>query len=210
LIVLIEYYGDSTIWGADGQAMARVSELARVAKPAPSFVSIPGWHVLNKGVSGQHTGSLLTGDRGEDTLPWEETMAKSGADVVIVNHAINDTKLLNPAKYASNLRVVVSIASNAGKTIVFETPNPTGTTLRRQIGSLLRNGSRRPLGAMVEAMRGVAAELSVPLIDQFAYLTQTFAGHSLRQFVPDLEHPNQATYELKGRFADKALRRLLA
>lgn len=191
--VLIEYYGDSTVWG-----FASGSDGKQVAEPAPLvFARILDGRaeVRNRGVSGSTACALLAGQDGVHP-PWEAQMRASKARYVILNHAINDQWKYGVAAYRDCLRKLAAIARAHGKEVVFETPNPT------------RDSGPGGLDVYVEAMRDVARNEGVPVIDQYAWLMQVFAGRDLQEFVPDGLHPSQRVYELKGRFAAQAFSRL--
>lgn len=190
---VIDYYGDSTIWG-----WATNTSGARVARPAPQtfaerLPSQPQNEVRNEGVSGTTACDLLNGTDGVHP-EWRAQMQASNATHVIVNHAINDQ---NPQfaqygveGYRSCLEDIARIAREEGKQVVFETPNPVADD---------------DLATFVEAMRDVAGDQQppVPVIDQYAYLTNYMAqeGVGLDAIVPDGTHPSQDTYDMKGRFA---------
>jgi lysophospholipase L1-like esterase len=185
---LIEYYGDSTVWG-----YASGSDGAQVARPAPQVFakSLPSWAryaVRNHGVSGSSACELLNGTDGRHPH-WSEQMALSSARFVILNHAINDQWRYDVPTYQGCLRALAGIARDSGKQVVFETPNPT-----RDSG----------LVAYVTAMKEVAARKGLPVIDQYAYLSGLFKGRSQEQITPDGLHPSEAVYQLKGMFAARA------
>lgn len=192
---LIEYYGDSTIWG-----YASGSDGKRVARPAPQvFAELLARRlkaeVRNHGVSGSTACSLLEGTDGKHP-PWEEQMAASRAHFVILNFAINDQWKHEIAAYGNCLRRLAQVARISGKKVVFETPNPT------------RDSGAGGLDVYVEAMKEVAREEGVPVIDQYGFLTKLLQGRDPRVMAPDGLHPSDAVYELKGKFAAQAFVRL--
>ncbi|WP_420473384.1 SGNH/GDSL hydrolase family protein [Noviherbaspirillum sp. ST9] len=186
---LIEYYGDSTIWGYQSQTGERV------AKPAPAVFaeSLPTssrFEVRNEGVNGSTACELLNGTDGRHA-PWREQMAKSKARYVLVNFAINDQWKHDLASYTGCLRALARGAQAHGKQMIFETPNPT------------RDSGPDSLDVYVNAMRKVALEERVPLIDQYRYLTEYLGGQSPTILCPDGLHPSDAVYVMKGRYAAK-------
>lgn len=193
--VVIEYYGDSTVWG-----YASGSEAERVARPAPQVFAetlrsrVPV-EVLNRGVNGSTACGLLEGRDGRHP-PWNEQMQASSARFVILNHAINDQWQVDLPTYRDCLRRLAQGARLHGKQIVFETPNPT------------RDSGAGGLDVYVEAMREVARQEGVPVIDQYAYLMRYLEGRNPALLAPDGLHPSAEVYVLKGRFAAQAFARL--
>jgi lysophospholipase L1-like esterase len=205
---VIEYHGDSTVWG-----FASGSEGLQVARPAPQvFADSLGARVRvkvrNHGVNGATACALLEGAGGagavagdgdeaaEQLRSWADRMRASPAHFVILNHAINDQWKYDVATYGNCLRALAHTARAHGKRVVFETPNPT------------RDSGAGGLDAYVEAMREVALQEKVPVIDQYVYLSRLLQGRSLFMLAPDGLHPSEATYVLKGRFAAQAFVRL--
>lgn len=186
----LEYYGDSTVYG-----YASGSTGTQVASPAPSVFAaqLPAaarYAVRNEGVSGTTACQLLQGRDGVHP-EWAAQMRDSNAKFVIINHAINDQRAdigESVAAYRTCLTSLAVIARQAGKIVIFETPNPTD-----QSGLGLEN--------YVAGMRAVAAEQGLPVIDQYQYLTTLLAGGDVRNLMPDGTHPSDNTYALKGRFA---------
>lgn len=192
-VQIIEYYGDSTVWGYQSQTGARVT------KPAPAIFaeSLPNprkFEVRNEGVNGSTACELLNGKDGRHA-PWGERMARSKARYVFVNFAINDQWRHDVDSYAGCLRALARIARKQGKQMIFETPNPT------------RDSGPDSLDVYVNAMRRIAAEEGVPVVDQYRYLTELLNGRSPATFCPDGLHPSDQVYELKGRFAAKMFAR---
>lgn len=185
---LVEYYGDSTIWGyASGIG-------GQVATPAPlAFAhSLPTspikYDVHNEGVSGTTACQLLNGTDGVHPA-WDTQMTNSSATYVIVNHAINDEWKYDVATYQSCLHSLARTAKAHGKTIIFETPNPT------------RDSGSTGLDVYVNAMKTVAGQEQAPVIDQYAYLTAYLNGQSPYTICPDGLHPTDAVYIMKGQYA---------
>lgn len=193
---IIEYHGDSTVWG-----WQTGTDSVRVATPAPSAFesALPAYHtVRNLGVSGSTACDLLNaGDGSGYAQPWAERMADSDATVVIINHAINDAvheaRRYDRAQYRSCLNQLVDIASDEGKIVILETPNPIDDG----------NGGVT-IGNFVEEMRTVATQRGVNLIDQYAHLQQQ--PWADMDIAPDGLHPTQEIYIEKGEFAAEQFR----
>ncbi|OWW22033.1 SGNH/GDSL hydrolase family protein [Noviherbaspirillum denitrificans] len=188
-VQVIEYYGDSTVWGY------RSNSGERVPRPAPAVFaeSLPNasrFEVRNEGVNGTAACDLLNGTDGRH-VPWREQMAASKARYVIINFAINDQWKHDLDSYAGCLRSLARIARINGKQMIFETPNPT------------RDSGPDGLDVYVDTMRLVAAQENVPVIDQYKYLTGVLGGQKPETLCPDGLHPSEQVYILKGRYAAK-------
>lgn len=177
VLPLIEFYGDSVQWGYDSATKNRVEH-------APSdYVNVPGYTVANWAVSGTATSHFIDGMA--NRLPWSTLVRQSRASIVLINFGLNDSGLMSVAQYANNLRQIADDAKAAGKVMIFETPTPS---------------SWPNMDLYVQAMRDVATEKAIPLIDRNAYLTSVIGSQPLTDFMPDEVHPNQATYTLIGQF----------
>ena len=185
---VIEYHGDSTVWGymsnTDGD---------RVETPAPAAfaASLPSYHVVqNMGLNRTTACDLLNGTGGY-AQNWADYMAASDATVVIINHAINDMSRYDTSQYGSCLSQLVDIAEQNDKIVIFETPNPATD------GS---DGER--LGSYVAEMKAVAQQKGLSVIDQYEHLRQPeWGGTHPFTICPDGVHPSQEIYLEKGRFA---------
>ncbi len=175
---VIEYYGDSTIRGYESNTGAQVATSAPEAFAA-ALPSSPSQQVFNLGVDGQTACQLFN-----DT-DWANRMAASTATVIILNHGINDAVTgANLSSYRTCLTGLARTAKNEGKRVIFETPNPVD------------NGG---LENYVTAMKAVATQENLPVIDQYGNLMQS--GRSVRDLCPDGTHPSQAVYIEKGQYA---------
>jgi lysophospholipase L1-like esterase len=198
-ITTIEYHGDSTVWGY------RSGSGARVATPAPAAfaAALPGssrYVVRNKGVNSADACELLNGGNARYTQSWETYMTASDADIVIINHAINDQWRMGTDQYRSCLNSLASVAKKHGKKVIFETPNPTNSSYPGG------------LETYANAMKSVAAEHGAPVIDQYAYLMNRLNGNyqNVYSIVPDGLHPDEATYILKGQYAAEVFSKLVS
>lgn len=187
-VQVVEYYGDSTVWGyASGSGR-------RVAKPAPAafaeaLATAPvRYEVINQGVNGSTACQLLEGKDGVHPS-WDAQMAASKARYVILNFGINDEWKYDVGTYESCLLALARQARRSGKQVVFETPNPT------------RDSGGNGLDVYVNAMKAVALREQVPIVDQYAYLTAYLDGRSVYAICPDGLHPTDAVYAMKGRYA---------
>lgn len=186
---LIEYYGDSTIWGWKTNSV-NDSTGEQVAIPAPTafarkLPTTPRYEVINEGVSGSTACGLLNGQDSKHPT-WEAQMTASKAKWVIMNHGINDRKAYSIAEYKSCLQQLVRTAKEKKKEVILETPNPIVPD---------------SLDAHARTMREVAAEEGVKLIDQYDMLMKYLAGRSASEICPDGLHPKDEIYIMKGEYA---------
>lgn len=183
---IIDYYGDSTIFGWRTSASDQVDTTAPEAFAA-ALANSSTHTVTNKGLSGQTACELLNGVNVERN--WLAEMEQSSATVVILNHGINDAVSENGVSegdYRSCLTQLARIADEEGKRVVFETPNPIGEDAS--------------LAPYVEIMRDVAETEGLLLIDQHDYLNQKYAGDA-GVITRDGLHPTDEIYIEKGKFA---------
>lgn len=145
--------------------------------------------VLSEGVGGTTSQQLLNGTDGKHK-PWAQEMAASPAQIVSVNHSLNDLSYPT-ADFKANMLQLVQIAQAAGKKVIVETSNPviSGTVVSNAVN----------LGALAEraqAAREVAAETGAVLCDQFDAIED--AGMLTWSYLPDGLHPEGDLYHFKG------------
>ncbi|MCX4138986.1 SGNH/GDSL hydrolase family protein [Paraburkholderia sp. SEWSISQ10-3 4] len=206
--VLVDAYGDSTTLGitcSEGhcgpQAQNAVSYLqdelqARYGQKV---------HVTNYGVGGTMASQLRdgTGNRRAGPtagLPWQERLAASSAQIVLINYGINEVmQNQTPELFYAAETTLVKTARALGKEPVLQTSNP-----------MPDNHLNARLAAMVAMTRRVAAEQQVPLVDQFAYVSNLPDWKTL---MSDGAHPKPGLYRLKAeqdfQVVDPLVRRLL-
>ena len=194
---VVEYHGDSTVWGYRSGSGGQVDTPAPAAFAAALASAGQPREVRNEGVSGSTACELLNGSNGRHA-PFGQHIANSNAQFVIFNHAINDQWKNDIPSYQSCLRELARLARGQGKQVLFETPNPT------------RDSGPGGLDAYVDAMREVAAQEGVPVIDQYAVLTARLGGQSVTSLCPDGLHPTEQVYLDKGRYAAQRFQELLA
>lgn len=166
--VRIELFGDSTQYGWDARTEGRVPHPpAQVLQAAMDARFGPGAvRVTERAVPGTTAGELLEGRDGLNR-PWP---ADVDADIVVVNHALNDALARVPlARYEETLRDL--------HPTVFETPNPVTVDW--------------PWADYAAAMRRVAAEQHAPVADVAAWM---LARPRWRASLVDGVHPDDATY----------------
>jgi lysophospholipase L1-like esterase len=183
---VIEYHGDSTVWGYRAETSGE-----RVETPAPTAFdnALENRHTVNNmGLNRSTACDLLEGTGGYQQN-WQDYMAASDATVVIINHGINDMSSYDTARYRSCLNQLVDIAQSADKIVILETPNP-----------VVDASDNRRIIDYVETMRDVAEQQGVYLIDQYAELQEEFAANPT-EVCPDGVHPSEEVYIEKGQFA---------
>lgn len=181
---LVEYYGDSIVWG-----WMPNTEWGRVDQPEPAiFAADTKFNVANMGSPGRLAEHALAGDT---VYPaWTQQMAQSKASHVIIEYHSHDSV----ANTTARVRQLIQIAKAAGKKVIIETIGPgnhgDGTLSYKQIS---------------DAQRAAAAAEGVPVIDQTAYLDQylTSTGKSVWDICGDGLHPNPDIYIMKGHYAAK-------
>lgn len=178
--------------GAPAQLNRRTLQLfgdSTMRNMAPDFLAIFGERVEPRGVGSTTSGDLIAGTDGRN-LPWPQSVT---ADVVLMNHALNDT---NPAplgtpidQYRANLRRL----ADAPAIVVFVTPNPL-----REYNPLTGADPVR-VAQYAQAMREVAAETRTPLIDVHTYCLRQ---PDLAERLADNVHPDA---ELRSRIVRDCL-----
>ncbi|MFM0071289.1 SGNH/GDSL hydrolase family protein [Paraburkholderia sediminicola] len=206
--VLVDAYGDSTTLGvtcSEGhcgpQAQNAVSYLqdelqARYGQKV---------RVTNYGVGGTMASQLRdgTGNRRAGPtagMPWQERLAASSAQIVLINYGINEVmQNQTPEQFYAAETTLVKTARALGKEPVLQTSNP-----------MPDNRLNARLATMVAMTRRVAAEQQVPLVDQFAYVSNLPDWKTL---MSDGAHPKPGLYRLKAeqdfQVVDPLVRRLL-
>jgi lysophospholipase L1-like esterase len=195
--LVIEAYGDSTTegWTVDNGIGRRTSKNAErilelsLRKEFGDVVT-----VVNYGAGGTEAAELLTGSTGSP-LSWGERMARSPAEIILLNYGLNDAYYAHvrsakapqetAEQYAQILAQLAFIARGAGKTVVLEEPNPTCNRIREAA-----------LPSYVDALRAMARRESIPLVSQYDFILSLPAWTSL---LGDCLHPNEALYNIKGR-----------
>jgi lysophospholipase L1-like esterase len=193
--VLIEAYGDSTMAGLtypDGPTLP--SSVSPDNQPSVMQAELQSKYgssvtVTNMGVSGTRAPQLVDGSDGVH-LPWIQTVANSSAQIVIVNYGINDSFATSEGidAYKAALRMIADTATQAGKLIVFEQPNPVCL-------SGLNNEEYSVLGTFAQAMAEIATEKSIPLVDNYEYVKSL---PNWKDMLSDCTHPKAELYKIEA------------
>lgn len=171
--IKIQLFGDSTQWGylAEGGGIRAplYPELVLQWDMDQRF-GLGVVIVSTRAVSGTTSGHLIAGTDGLN-LPWPKSV---DADIVVINHGINDIAFKVPAEvYADHLRTFLSAPAK----VVFETPLPVSTATIDY----------------ADIMRQVAAETGTQLIDARAYVQSL---PDWWQYATDGVHATGQGYEL--------------
>lgn len=186
---VIAFYGDSTIRGYKTHSGAQV----RISTPeafAQGLGPNSPFAVRNEGVDSSRIEHLMAGTDGRHAA-WATYLPTSGVDIVITNHASKNGNTVE--QYESDLRDMVRVARSFKRFIILMTPSP-----------IVEGG----LESYVTAMRRVAEQEQVPLIDVYRYLAEVMAesGRTIDHIVPDGYHPADDVYVLIGRYAARRFR----
>lgn len=155
----LQLFGDSTL----------DSELGA----SPYWIAKWGSRVSNRAVGGTNSRELIAGTDGLNP-PWPQAVS---AKYVVVNHGLRDGYVVLPEtftpmdQYIANLR---TLANAAGAEVIFQTPNPS-------------TKAGRDMAPYAQAMRDVAAERGLRVIDVFACFQHQPNWQSR---LPDQTHPD--------------------
>lgn len=198
-------FGDSTTAHRPG-AVEKVTSV-RLDEALQSIGS--SLSVYNAGIGGNTTRDALK--------RFESDVLAHRPRVVVIGFGINDAAVdvwkkppatesrVPLAEYRGNLRAIAKMAGEAGAKVIFQSPNPLRWTsrLRDLYGKPpydpdSESGFDEPvLESYREAMRELASELSVPLLDVPRVWAAALAekGGSVDAFLLDGMHPNDAGHE---------------
>ena len=206
--VLVDAYGDSTTLGitcSEGHCGPQPQNAVSYLQDELQARYGQKVHVTNYGVGGTMASQLRdgTGNRRAGPtagLPWQERLAASSAQIVLINYGINEVmQNQTPELFYAAETTLVKTARALGKEPVLQTSNP-----------MPDNHLNARLAAMVAMTRRVAAEQQVPLVDQFAYVSNLPDWKTL---MSDGAHPKPGLYRLKAeqdfQVVDPLVRRLL-
>lgn len=206
--VLVDAYGDSTTLGitcSDGHCGPQAQNAVSYLQDELQARYGQRVRVTNYGVGGTMASQLRdgTGNRRAGPtagLPWQERLAASSAQIVLINYGINEVmQNQTPDQFYAAETMLVKTARALGKEPVLQTSNP-----------MPDNRLNARLAAMVAMTRRVAAEQHVPLVDQFAYVSNLPDWKTL---MSDGAHPKPGLYRLKAeqdfQVVDPLVRRLL-
>lgn len=167
--------------------------------------------VDNQGVGGTESSQLFNGTDGVHR-PFEQEMASSQADIVVINFALNDYyyNARPTAGYISEgvndywfyMASLCQIARNHGKICVYQEPNPT-----KGVGRPVTEAVN--IYSFVYVLRQVAQQMNAPLVLQFDTYQQLPFWDSA-WLSEDNTHPTDAGYAFKAMNTSAVLRPIVA
>jgi len=210
--ITIVAFGDSTT--ATRNTVKQV-----YADRLPALLQMRGiqGRVVNAGVGGSHTGRLSDNARHRRKHALErfdETVRHHKPHVVVVQFGWNDSWIDSdqpngssriPVKdYSANLKHIVRTLKQDGTTVILMTPNRPNTQLEKWRVARTQ--------AYVEAVRKLAADASIPLVDVWAEYERINAadGRSSNNLLLDNVHPNDKGHELVAKLLADSIGTLLA
>ncbi|MGN6085776.1 SGNH/GDSL hydrolase family protein [Trinickia sp.] len=183
--ILIEQYGDSTVYGQTNDARGNP-----VQSPQAAPVVLQGLlrtkygasvTILNQGVPGTSAEQLLNGDGVHPK--WQDQMAQSKANIVTIRFGINDSA--NGPGFVPMFSMyedqLVSIAKAAGKTVVLENSSP------------VMPAPYAALPQYAQATLTVAKTWGIPSVDLYGYLIALSNWDSM---LSDGIHPTAVGYSI--------------
>ena len=202
--VLIEAYGDSTTLGIScsaGHCSPRLQNAVTYLQDALHTAYGERVSVVNLGVGGTMAYQLRDGTDRVHGAPWAQRLSASHAQIVTINYGINEVMHnQTPEQFYEAETALVKTALALGKVPVLQTSNPMPDG---------RLNAR--LAAMVAMTRRVAAQQHVPLVDQYAFISNLPDWQSM---MSDGAHPKPELYRLKAgqdlRVLDPLVQRQLA
>lgn len=182
-LTIIDFYGDSTTAGFDGETNAYST------RPTSKVVSeITSAVVNNYGQSGAMADTFLPG--------WSERLAKSSATIIVLNFGINDATHCDANHFEWNMRPLIVEAMKT-KTVVLQTSNYVAA---RGIVTAARVECTRQFSVVTTKL---SAEYKLRLIDTYSLTTPLVNANPA--LLPDGVHPTEALYKTIGEDAARVL-----
>lgn len=172
--VKIAFYGDSTTAGAQTMNGRLFQTVAN--EPALVQTFLRQWFnrtdivVDNQGVGGTEAGQLVNGTDGVHTGTFDQLMAASDAQIVVLNFGLNDSYYAQPQitppagapresvnDYWAYMQTLCQSARNHGKVCVFQEPNPVNGV----------QDKTAPIYGYVYNLRLLAQQMNAPLVKQW-------------------------------------------
>jgi lysophospholipase L1-like esterase len=142
-------------------------------------------NVIVTAIGGEHSES--------GAARFEEQVLNHRPDVLTIDYGLND-RGLGLARADKAWRRMIETALKAGVKVVLLTPTPDRTQLPESVAE-----AGKPLLAHAAAIRALADEYGVGLVDSLAEFTAASAGGSLLDYLSWSNHPNRAGHELTAR-----------
>lgn len=171
--VHIQLFGDSTMFGQQPftLGLSPANPLATLQLAMNTRFGAGKVVVVQRAVNGSDSLKLINGTDGLNT-PWPGPVA---ADIVLVNHGINDASHGIPlATYRTHFEQFALAPAR----VIFQTPVPS-------------HGRAFDVAPYAEAQRTVARTLGLPVADVYAWFV---AQPDWQRLVPDGVHPSDEGY----------------
>lgn len=146
--------------------------------------------ILNAAVPSTFLAQMLPGNNAQYPYSFIAVLENVPSQIVVSNHAINDSTTETPEQYASYLNQYIDDVMAAGKIPVLDEPNP------------VCDNKRPNLDQYVSILRTVAAQRNVLLIPQYDSFK---AIPNWETLLPDCVHPSTNGYAVKARNTAQAL-----
>lgn len=192
--VLIDAQGDSTMYGSEPSYCvgARATLDCKTPDNAPALLQAalqstfgPDVTVFNAANPGSFLVARMSGDGTHYLDTFVQYLAKTPAQIVVMNWGINDSVMETPDQYQQLLGEAVDDVRQAGKIPILEEPNN------------VNDGKHPALPQIVAIMRTVAAQKGVKLITQWD-AWNAYPGWQGVLLSTDQIHPSVAGYHWKA------------
>jgi len=174
-----------------------------------------GFHteMINKGISGETTGGALN--------RIERDVIRESPHYVTIMYGTNDAFIDDYAnetghwprvpleRYKKNLLAIIQKLRANNISPILMTPIPMGRFWGSDIGFYKKNGVNFKLKEYVEAVRDIAGEENIPLVDHFnEWLKWEKRGKDIDAWMTDGVHPNPRGHRLMAATIFKVLKRI--
>lgn len=149
----------------------------------------------NHGSPGAQAAELVYSQDNKPHLDWAERMAKSDANMILLNYGINDARIYffkdkkahqeSPEEYKRIMTELVKVAKAHNKLVVLQEPNP-----------ICGRAERWNVWPYVYQLNEVAKEQQVPIVKQFSLIKENRDWQS--EMSPDCIHPSEMLYKQKA------------
>ncbi|MEN6355879.1 MAG: GDSL-type esterase/lipase family protein [Armatimonadota bacterium] len=168
--------------------------------------------IINAGIGGENTaGGLDRFTRDVIDVHPDYVTIMYGTNDAAVNDSCTEPRV-SLSDYSANLRSMISQAKSAGITPILMTPIPLGCQWSYVDHSPYREqGANCVIEAYVDAVRKIAEDESVPLVDNYAAWREweSATGSSIESLQTDSCHPNPAGHELIAEKMNKVIRMIV-
>lgn len=189
---IIDYYGDSTVWGYKSSVGTQVTTTVpeQVQGAFPTYiVNNMGFNSVSAKEMCENSGDMTAFGVGG----WEDLMSGRSASHVLFNFCLNDVyEGRSVGDYTYYVNLMVTLAKQYGRKPIIVTPNPVGNA---------------NIAAHVQAMKDVATATGTAVIDVYAWALGYMASNAITQaaFTPDGTHPSDAMYIAIGNYVASQL-----